>query len=229
MKGRIIISAPTPVEDNRSKAGNEQHIALRKGPMDQLRIIPPPFPPRRQRPLRPGDRISSGFTILELIVVLTIWGLVLAMLAPDLRGSLDNIRYKTAARELAATLRYARSQAIATKETHEVRIDAEEGEYALFSRKPEEDIVKEETQGENGSEIEPWEEEGRRGRLPVGLMVEPAEEGYRGHDGDGTLTVRFFPRGSSSGAGILLKGGKVRYRLDVDSVTGMVRISSVEE
>lgn len=179
----------------------------------------------RMRRHRMTASSARGFTLLELVVVLAILGMALALVAPDLRRNLDSLRYRAAIRELAAALRYARSEAVHTKDTQEVTIDAKEGVYTL-SPAEKDDAGKGEAKAPDEA-AKPAAAK-REGKLPSGLSVESEEGRYPGSQEEGPLIIKFFPKGSSSGAALVLKGGKVGYRLDVDAITGNVRISALE-
>jgi general secretion pathway protein H len=56
---------------------------------------------------------STGFTLIELIVVLAVAGLALAVLLPNLDAGSETIELRAAATEIRAVLRAARSTAIA--------------------------------------------------------------------------------------------------------------------
>jgi type IV fimbrial biogenesis protein FimT len=57
-------------------------------------------------------RVSSGFTLIELIVTLSVIGVLLAISAPGMRQLTLNQGAKTAAFDLFSALVYARSEAI---------------------------------------------------------------------------------------------------------------------
>ncbi len=167
---------------------------------------------------------AGGFTLIELLVVLAILGMALTLIAPDLRRSLDSIRYRAAARELAATLRYARSQAVHTREIQEVVIDTEKGVYTLSPEKNG-------TDGEGEVDEEKASSAGylrRKGKLPPDLTLN-REKASNSLTEEGPMVISFFPKGGSSGGSFILRGKKVSYRLTVDEITGKVRILAVEK
>lgn len=55
---------------------------------------------------------SSGFTLLELMVTITIMAVLAALAAPSFTGLIERWRVRSAVEELQATLYYARSEAI---------------------------------------------------------------------------------------------------------------------
>ncbi|HBD10927.1 MAG TPA: type II secretion system protein GspH, partial [Porticoccaceae bacterium] len=69
-----------------------------------------------QAPSRPGLTMTnrSGFTLLELLVVLVVISLATALVAPAFNRGLDNFRGQQHMRELASTLRNLRREAIET-------------------------------------------------------------------------------------------------------------------
>ncbi len=57
----------------------------------------------------------AGVTILELLIVLTIMALAAAIVVPVFTGGVSNAELRGAARQLAAGLRLARSEAVAAR------------------------------------------------------------------------------------------------------------------
>jgi prepilin-type N-terminal cleavage/methylation domain-containing protein len=55
---------------------------------------------------------ARGFTLFELLVVMLIISLIAALVMPQTAASLPGVRLKSAARAVAASLRYARSRAV---------------------------------------------------------------------------------------------------------------------
>lgn len=54
----------------------------------------------------------SGFTLVELLLVVMVLGVVAGVAAPKYRAAMDGIALETAAKRLAADLRYARQEAM---------------------------------------------------------------------------------------------------------------------
>lgn len=65
-------------------------------------------------------RRSSGFTAIEVLIVVAIIGIFAALAVPSWRAYQANLRLKTAARSVANAFSYARSQALATGDNHVV-------------------------------------------------------------------------------------------------------------
>src|SRR3954468_24614341 len=72
--------------------------------------IPRHSPTRRPAGLR--QRMQRGFTLIELMVVVTILIVVLAAVAPSFRSFLDGQQVKSLAFDLTADLLLARSEAL---------------------------------------------------------------------------------------------------------------------
>ena len=67
---------------------------------------------------------EHGFTLLELMAVVGIFGLLLAISVPGMTGQARNAKLKGASEALAADLRYARSMATAQRRTFAVAFRA---------------------------------------------------------------------------------------------------------
>jgi type II secretion system protein H len=76
---------------------------------------------------------STGFTLLELILVMVIISTVLAMAAPSLRGFFSSRKIHDAASNILTLIRYARAQAITEGRTYRLNFDHEKGVYWLTS------------------------------------------------------------------------------------------------
>ena len=77
------------------------------------------------------SRNIRGFTLLELMVVLAIMALLVALVPPLVSGASDRVALKGAARQLAAGLRFARSQAIARNRPAVLQLDLKARRYTL--------------------------------------------------------------------------------------------------
>lgn len=144
---------------------------------------------------RAGER---GFTLIELVVVLVVIGLVFVAVPRLIGGGAPALETRAAAREIAAALRRARSDAIRDNREVAVVVDTAAGAYAI---------------GEAGA----WHALPER----VRLSVETAASELRDEDVAG---VRFFPDGSASGGRITVMREGQRYHVMLDWLTGQVSI-----
>ena len=143
-------------------------------------------------------RRLSGVTLLELLVVLTLMAFVVAVVLPTLGGGVSTAALKSAAREVAAGLRYARGQAIAQRSEALLVLDVE---ARTFTLPPDTHLH----------------------RLPERLELK-LYTAQRDIVGDKIGAIRFFPDGGSTGGRITLAAGERKYDVDVDWLTGRVTI-----
>lgn len=146
-------------------------------------------------PVRRGPR---GFTLIELLVVLGIMGLMLALLPPFLPKTLDGQKVKAAARELAAGLQGARSQAVATQRDVALELDVGAKRYTIGERARTLDLPQ-------GTDIS--------------LRTATSEQ-----QSASSGTIRFFPDGSATGGTITLARGSRTYAVEVVWLTGRVTV-----
>jgi len=136
-----------------------------------------------------------GFTLLELVVVLLILGLLAALVAPTISGTLDSGRLRSGAAEMRAVFTLARTLAISAGREREVIVDRTRGLYGVDG-------------------------EGER-RLPEGVGILSARVGDRTAEED-TFRVRFYPDGSAEGTVVVLSAaGGGGLRVAVDPLTGI--------
>ena len=147
---------------------------------------------------RSPDRGESGFTLLEMIVVLVVLGLMAGLIVargPQHSPALD---LSAAASEVAQALRGARGQAIATGRPVVFRLDVVAHAFSV-----------------GGSP---------RHLLPASLglsVVAVSDEVAAGR----SAGISFAPDGSSSGGTVDFVSGARRLRVAVDWLTGRVTIA----
>jgi general secretion pathway protein H len=146
----------------------------------------------------PRVRGQAGVTLLELLVVLSIMAIVAAVAGPYLAGGVSGPELKGAARQVAAGLRLARSEALSTRrearlvvdlERHTFRVDGDAREHALPK--------------------------------DAGLKLFTAQNDLVS---DRVGAIRFYPDGGSNGGRITIAAGERKYEVDVDWLTGRVAI-----
>ncbi len=74
---------------------------------------------------------NKGFTLLELIIVMLIIGLMLSLATVFFSSTLPSSRFSATTREMAATIRHARTLAQLKGEDQKVTIDMEARKYGI--------------------------------------------------------------------------------------------------
>jgi general secretion pathway protein H len=149
-------------------------------------------------PQRRGVRGERGVTLLELLVVLSIMGIVAALVIPTFGGGVSTTELKSSARQMAAALRFARSEALATRREHVVMLDLERRVFRI-------------------------DDDAREIALPrdAELKLFTAQSDLVS---DKAGSIRFFPDGGSNGGRVTIAAGERKYEVDVDWLTGRVAI-----
>jgi len=148
---------------------------------------------------------SSGYTLIEIVMVMAVLAVASAVLAPAVGRTVDGVRVRTEVAGVASFLRRAREQAITRGESHEVALDP--AARALLFRR---------AGGESNAGVET-----RRQLSPL-LHVGPALGGF-------PPRITFTPQGRSSGGSFRIEAvGPRVYIITVDPLTGRVTTQRVD-
>lgn len=144
------------------------------------------------------ERSVQGFTLIEILIVLTIAGMAMGLVVPNLSAGLGSVQMRSAAREVASSLRYVRGRAISRATETAFNINVETNVYQIS--------------GKNKIFTIPDE-------IRLGLVTADSE--ITGQDSG---TIRFFPDGSSTGGRVTLESGNRKRLVDVNWLTGHVEV-----
>ena len=146
---------------------------------------------------------GGGFTLLELLVVLAILLLMASLVPPLVSGAVPGAELKGAARELAAALRNARSQAITRNQEVIVHLNVKTRRYRITGRK-------------------------QAFTLPDDLKL--SVYGASSESPSAVIGgIRFFPDGSSTGGRITVAKDNQAYQVNVDWLLGRVKLGVLNE
>ena len=140
----------------------------------------------------------EGFTLIELLVVMGIVGLLLAVIPPMLPNVIGNTQLKTATRELSSALKYARGKAVSSQEEVTLKLNIKDKRYTVQKKEKKLSLPKDSK-----------------------LVLKTAQSEQLSKD-EGA--IRFFADGSSTGGSITIKRNKHEYFIDVNWLTGKVKI-----
>ena len=141
--------------------------------------------------------LNKGFTLLELIVVLFIVVLGFSVVGINLSSGNDATGLKVAARDIVSALRYARGQALISRQEMTVTLDLAENTYTVSGRDKIYSIPK-----------------------AIDITVVTAQDEVT----EGQGSIRFFADGSSTGGRITLELGKAGWQIDINWLTGQIEL-----
>ncbi|UCD11556.1 MAG: GspH/FimT family pseudopilin [Nitrospinaceae bacterium] len=158
-------------------------------------------------------RSEDGFTLLELTLVLMLIGLFAALTVPYVTQALHRVQAGSEVRKVAASLRLARSEAIAQKRLLTFHGDLSANTYWLSG---------------------PGSAAASGGQSSLGRPIRfSAFSQHNESQSEGRFLVRFFPLGNASGGSIRMeadpgKKEKLIYEIHIDPVTGAPHILQPE-
>jgi type II secretion system protein H len=158
---------------------------------------------------------QSGFTLIELVIVLLIITLSAALVTPSLSRFSKSIGLKAAAKKVSAILRYYRREALHKGAVYQVLFDSEAREVKV------QEIESEEITEEEKNEKKPFT---KSYILPEGIQIKEVESPTPQFPSD-LPAIEFYPNGGSNGGTILLDTpGRKGFKINVNFLTGTVKI-----
>lgn len=164
----------------------------------------------------------SGYSLIELIVVLLIIGLISAIATPFLITTISKTKLKASAKEIATTFRYARSRAIATKKPYYFYLDLNRSAYWISP----ENVDKDKKGNFNYEDVLKTATKIRT--ISKEIIIQKVNVGKSTKD-EGIIKIPFYPQGNTINAKVYLKkkdasNSAKHYEILLDEVTGRVKI-----
>lgn len=191
------------------------------------------FKARRAR-VRSAQR--HAFTLIELMVVITIIGIVTAVMIPEMKGSFQDALLRSASRELINVFDLAYSRAVSLNQLRRVRLDEKTGRYLMekqIIQNGQEDFVPVDDAPSGKGQLDP--RIAVEFRHPVEISPDentssPAPVSGNDSENAGTgITIAFYPDGTADPGEILLRDRDgYRLLLQINPVTARVHVVEME-
>jgi general secretion pathway protein H len=162
---------------------------------------------------------NKGFSLMEVIIVLTILVLSISLVTSSMSNLSRTIELKAAAKKVSGILRYYRSEAINKGSVYQVLFDSESRAVKVQSISLMEPADEKEADEKKGGEAAKT-----LYGLPEGIQMKELDFPSPEYPCD-LPAVEFYPNGGSNGGSVLLDSPERRgYRIKVDFLTGEVKI-----
>ena len=162
---------------------------------------------------------NKGFSLLEVILVLTILVLAASLVTSSMSNLSRTIELKTAAKKVSGILRYYRSEAINKGLVYQVLFDPESKVVKVQSVSLAEPVEeKEADEKKEGKEVKTLY------GLPEGVRMKELDFPAPEFPCD-LPAVEFYPNGGSNGGSVLLDSRERKgYKVKIHFITGAVEI-----
>jgi general secretion pathway protein H len=162
---------------------------------------------------------NRGFTLLELVIVLTLVSLSVSLVAPAFSRFSKAIELKVAVKKVSGILRYYRSEAVQRGKVYQVLFNPDLREVRVQAVESAGDQEGKEKEGETGRQ--------KKYPLPEGVQMKEVEVASPQYPAD-LPVIEFYPSGGSNGGSLLLEQPDYkRYRIIVHFITGMVQVGEI--
>lgn len=163
---------------------------------------------------------GNGFTLIELIIVVTMLGILTAVVVPIYSGSMASMRIRNTQSDVVALLQYIQERAVTDGREYRLYIDPRENTFwvmYLAGRDGDEKVFEAETR-----------EYGRERDFPEGLVVEQMSGKAKKDRKRNAYYVACFPNGACDLATIRLADAANRRRHVTIKTTGVMGKLEVE-
>jgi type II secretion system protein H len=179
-----------------------------------------------------------GFTLIELMVVITIIGIMTALMIPEMKGSFQDALLRSTSRELINAFDLAYSRAVSLNQTRRVLLDEKTGRYLIekqvLQNGEESFVPADDVPGDKGQldsriavEFRPAEQMSSDDNTPAESPAS-ANENVSSGSSEG-VAIAFYPDGTADAGEILLRDREgFRLLLQINPVTSRVHIVEMD-
>ena len=168
---------------------------------------------------------AAGFTLIEALVVMALMATAFALFAGALVGALPGQQLRDTTHRLAAEMRATRARAVATGVDQSFVIDTQ----ARTWRSGGSDALGDPPAAPPGTKPGASSNDGVRRQGAIDATLElGATVAREEQPGPGLAAIRFFADGSSTGGRVVVRRGDAVWRVDVNWLTGAVRVERGE-
>lgn len=172
---------------------------------------------------------ASGMTLLEIMLTITLIAVLVAVVAPNFKGSAQRFGLEGGAREIASTLAIARQSAVSTQRQVHVVFDVNGDNYSIDLNR-DEDEDESIRKAREGAATDVLLEQSRELPPKIAFMAvtstAPLREIGRGKT---VPSVTFYPNGCATQATILLQSERGKQMtVEVAAATGRVEVYAGE-
>ena len=162
---------------------------------DRKRIVPRFMVPSQStiQGRRSGIGGSCGFTLLEMVIVLTLIGILFGLSAFAIGRGVPSVRLNATAREISATIRFTRTLALTKGESQTMTIEFETRKFGIKGRDSK--------------------------SIPSDISIRVIDP-VAGEVSKGVYRIVFRPSGGYEGAQIVLRAGGKEVRVNTDPILG---------
>ena len=172
--------------------------------------------------MRAGPTSQTGFTLIELMVVLIIIGIFSSLMLAEMHGTYEDALLRSTARKIISAANLANSQAVTLNRTHALILDATSSRMRI----------------QMAQESASAQEESLDSRIKVEVRDFALQ--YDGNDADepraereqkqrNLETIQFFPDGTADPREITLRDRTgVELALRINQTTGRIRVIESE-
>ena len=153
-------------------------------------------------------RFFKGFTLVEIVIVIAIFGVLTTIAAPGISRWVENFKFKNTIREIGITMQLARMKAIARGVEYRVVFDLDAETFSL-------------ERGNQADGSDTW--------MPEGVITDVsswADIAFVNSYATGKSNKQFNPNGTSSTGSIRLNNAQgKKYKITLTPTTGYINIA----